>query len=380
MSHGSRGFGMAVNKPYVCVEPKGEVNVRSAFDLASPMVRKLNRGDVVQGRMTCVNAEGHLRLQLDDGSWTSVHSGTPTQPFLLPAMPANHHYLCVESGAVNIRGGYHIDAPLVRQLSSGDVVRGVLACPSPNGHLRLLLDDGNWTSIHPGTPQQPFLRPATPIDEAFVCADRQGVKLRRGLELESAQLRLLKYGEVVQGILTCMSGQGHLRVCLADGSWTSVHAGCIQEPFLHRATLVRGADFVCVDRNGVNVRQGFDINSPFVRKLRVNEPARGDLAVFNEEGHLRLRLEDGSWTSIHTGCEAVPFLRMSQQQPQPQPVRQSHANRPMSEQQMLCQVCMDRPKDIAFNCGHQSCQACAQSLKMCPYCRQVITNKIKLYP
>lgn len=378
---GSYGFGMAVNKPYVCVESPGEVNVRSAFQLDSPIVRKLRRGNIVQGVLTCLNAEGHLRLQLDDGSWTSVHAGTPTQPFLLPALPANHHYVCVESQVVNVRSGFHIDSPLVKQLESGDTVCGVLACPIANGHLRLLLDDGNWTSIHPGTPADPFLRAATLIDEAFVCVDRQGVKLRRGFQLDSAMLKHIKYGDIIHGNLTCMNEQGHLRVRLSDGCWTSMHAGCIEEPFLHRATLVKGVQFVCVDRSEVNVRRGFDLQSQFIRKLHCGEHVKGDLACYNIEGHLRLRLEDSTWTSIHAGSEAMPFLRMAatpQQQQQPAPL--SNANGSRSDKAALCQVCMDRPKVIAFNCGHQSCEACAPNLKQCPYCRSQITSRIKLYP
>merc|ERR1712216_328756 len=206
-----------------------------------------------------------------------------------------------------------MESPLVRKLGNGDVVCGMVACPIATGRLRLMLDDGTWTSIHPGTPANPFLRAATPIDEPFVCVDPQGVKLRRGFHLDSAMLRQLKYGEAVHGTLTCMNDQGHLRLRLTDGSWTSVHAGCVSEPFLHRATLVRGMDFVCIDRGDVNVRRGFDLASPLVRRLRFGEVVKGDLACFNPEGHLRLRLLDGTWSSIHAGSEAMPFLRTTQQ-------------------------------------------------------------------
>ncbi|KAL6757828.1 hypothetical protein V8C86DRAFT_3094486 [Haematococcus lacustris] len=36
-------------------------------------------------------------------------------------------------------------------------------------------------------------------------------------------------------------------------------------------------------------------------------------------------------------------------------------------------------KAMVFNCGHQSCSACAAKLQACPFCRVKITAKIKLF-
>ena len=44
-----------------------------------------------------------------------------------------------------------------------------------------------------------------------------------------------------------------------------------------------------------------------------------------------------------------------------------------------CIVCLDRPKDTVFQCGHFTCSQCAISLKNCPTCRAVILHKIKTY-
>jgi E3 ubiquitin-protein ligase RGLG len=44
-----------------------------------------------------------------------------------------------------------------------------------------------------------------------------------------------------------------------------------------------------------------------------------------------------------------------------------------------CPVCMTDRKDMAFNCGHQTCRSCADSLTHCPICRAVITSRIRLY-
>ncbi|CAM6030531.1 unnamed protein product [Sphagnum balticum] len=45
----------------------------------------------------------------------------------------------------------------------------------------------------------------------------------------------------------------------------------------------------------------------------------------------------------------------------------------------MCPVCVTKKKDMAFNCGHQSCRACGAHLSTCPTCRQSITTKIRLY-
>ncbi|KAJ7555979.1 hypothetical protein O6H91_05G064100 [Diphasiastrum complanatum] len=45
----------------------------------------------------------------------------------------------------------------------------------------------------------------------------------------------------------------------------------------------------------------------------------------------------------------------------------------------LCPICLAVPKDLVFNCGHQTCQECGMNLSNCPICRQMITTRIKLY-
>ena len=45
----------------------------------------------------------------------------------------------------------------------------------------------------------------------------------------------------------------------------------------------------------------------------------------------------------------------------------------------LCIVCMEKPKDTAFQCGHQLCAVCASRQSMCPFCREKVDMRIKLY-
>ncbi|KAK8631448.1 hypothetical protein V6N13_028236 [Hibiscus sabdariffa] len=45
----------------------------------------------------------------------------------------------------------------------------------------------------------------------------------------------------------------------------------------------------------------------------------------------------------------------------------------------LCAICLSNSKDMAFGCGHQTCEECAKDLQTCPICRSPIQTKIKLY-
>lgn len=44
-----------------------------------------------------------------------------------------------------------------------------------------------------------------------------------------------------------------------------------------------------------------------------------------------------------------------------------------------CLICMERPKNMAFQCGHTSCEECGKQLGVCHICRQLVVTRIKLY-
>ncbi|KAG2269426.1 hypothetical protein Bca52824_063981 [Brassica carinata] len=44
-----------------------------------------------------------------------------------------------------------------------------------------------------------------------------------------------------------------------------------------------------------------------------------------------------------------------------------------------CPICLVNTKNMAFNCGHQTCDECGETIQTCPICRVSIAVRIKLY-
>lgn len=49
------------------------------------------------------------------------------------------------------------------------------------------------------------------------------------------------------------------------------------------------------------------------------------------------------------------------------------------EESLDCTICMERNRNVAFLCGHRTCEECSLTLNECPMCRKTITTKINLY-
>ena len=60
----------------------------------------------------------------------------------------------------------------------------------------------------------------------------------------------------------------------------------------------------------------------------------------------------------------------------PDPVAGLAAGPPATSTEVECPICLDHPKRIVFQCGHQACAACAASIQVCHSCRAPITHRI----
>lgn len=48
------------------------------------------------------------------------------------------------------------------------------------------------------------------------------------------------------------------------------------------------------------------------------------------------------------------------------------------DQEEHCALCMERPKGVVFQCGHQTCPQCSK-VPECPFCRATVTARIVLF-
>ena len=51
---------------------------------------------------------------------------------------------------------------------------------------------------------------------------------------------------------------------------------------------------------------------------------------------------------------------------------------PLAEH-LTCSICQEKEKQVCFDCGHLTCEACAAKLVCCPFCRQKIAIKVKMF-
>uniref|UniRef100_A0A0D9WS06 RING-type domain-containing protein n=1 Tax=Leersia perrieri TaxID=77586 RepID=A0A0D9WS06_9ORYZ len=68
-----------------------------------------------------------------------------------------------------------------------------------------------------------------------------------------------------------------------------------------------------------------------------------------------------------------------QRQPVATSAPDTYASESSLEGRLLCAICMDKSKDLAFGCGHQTCYECGNNLVRCPMCQKHITTRIRLY-
>ncbi|XP_065616750.1 E3 ubiquitin-protein ligase RGLG4 [Quercus suber] len=72
----------------------------------------------------------------------------------------------------------------------------------------------------------------------------------------------------------------------------------------------------------------------------------------------------------------VPYSRPQMPTPQPSSLPSTEAD---ERNQAVCPICLTNAKDLAFGCGHLTCQDCGARLSNCPICRQPIRNRLRVF-
>ncbi|XP_057957746.1 E3 ubiquitin-protein ligase RGLG3 isoform X2 [Malania oleifera] len=47
--------------------------------------------------------------------------------------------------------------------------------------------------------------------------------------------------------------------------------------------------------------------------------------------------------------------------------------------EMVCPICLTNSKNMAFGCGHTTCESCSMTISLCPLCRDPIQTRLRLY-
>ncbi|KAK4595095.1 hypothetical protein RGQ29_018738 [Quercus rubra] len=72
----------------------------------------------------------------------------------------------------------------------------------------------------------------------------------------------------------------------------------------------------------------------------------------------------------------VPYSRPQMPTPQPSSLPSTEAE---ERNQAVCPICLTNAKDLAFGCGHLTCQDCGARLSNCPICRQPFRNRLRVF-
>eukprot|EP01018_Ginkgo_biloba_P021307 Gb_13018 [translate_table: standard] len=56
-----------------------------------------------------------------------------------------------------------------------------------------------------------------------------------------------------------------------------------------------------------------------------------------------------------------------------------HQEGSLDSREQVCPICLTKPRDMAFGCGHMTCKDCGENLSYCPLCRAPISTRLRLY-
>lgn len=218
------------------------------------------------------------------------------------------------SSELLVRSGPEASAPIVRSLRCGEVFCSSERRLDAEGRLRLKVSDG-WVcaSAEPGATAQ---AESTDAPEGagrgwYRVDDVEGLRVRRGLELNTASVCVLPFGEIFEAVERRQNQQGQLRLRIEipgddKAAWASERAvGQQGEPGTLLVTLLsappeggyqRAHEYRVVSPSSLVVRAGLEIKSPVVREIPSGEVFEALSRRINLDQIGRLQVSDG-WVS-----------------------------------------------------------------------------------
>jgi len=143
---------MRIDQLFIAVHDEGVI-VRTTIELSGSVVRTLPCSYMVRGIKVASATDGSKRVQLECGNWASIQKADRTNVLeaLIDATPCDMHYVCISPPGVQVCTGVETTSDIADTVSFGQVVRGIMTARSSAGVLRLLLDDGRWTTFQSST-------------------------------------------------------------------------------------------------------------------------------------------------------------------------------------------------------------------------------------
>eukprot|EP00775_Hariotina_reticulata_P006318 gene6318-6553_t len=361
-------------------------------------------------------------LDIDSMQWSR------TQPLNSPPPPRYHHSCHVVGNRVALYGGINpkqaFDAVVLLETNFGSDLSAVAeelarmtGCPSPaaaaaaaealEGQLKLVQADK--LALQKEILQHKLM--TSEAEEVNHRLQQQLAEVQRGLQREEAEHAATSAAlSDVQERLECREQQlAEARQLLDSMSafFSSTEAAasvCVER----LSTVGTGAELLGPVGSGPStaglataaVAACAQEASQYRQFLSISELARNRLEAENatlqqqleelqssmQEQQHQLRVLQGQPTALEA-CSIEELTALEGKlESCTKAVRQVVLQRSIAESQrqanadsLRCAVCLEAPRRLAFNCGHQTCDGCGNKMMSCPFCRQTITAKIRLF-
>lgn len=188
----------------------------------------------------------------------------------------------------------------VRLIDVEGVVHGTGQVRNSQGQCMVHLDDGLFVAKCSDEGER-YLSEAVCFNHTFASVYYGALHKHRHLQPDDAEVvGSIAVGKTVEGVLSCCSLGGTLRLKLKDGSWTSMSSQTGTQLLKEVAPMDKWLVNVRSEIR-LQVHDDIDARGRWVRDIPLGESVHGNGLVVNRFGSQRMLLDDGMWV---TYCNA----------------------------------------------------------------------------
>jgi len=148
--------------------------------------------------------------------------------------------------------------------------------------------------------------------------------------------------------------------------------------------LAAGAECVCLPCDGAHILH-HDCMRTWLQKASTCPMCRFELptqAVLDRDGPALIdTLVNRSLASVDRLRQQAEEHAWLKQQATDSQLRAESTQRQLDElaEMVQCGICLEQPKQVAFQCGHRTCSCCSERLTHCHQCRASISMRIRCF-